>query len=91
MGTTFHTLFAVLSIDLWKSPVLTGSRPPPSDGFTFTSIDAYRAIIFGGILHDRRYINDVYIINFLKMVIIILSVVLCSRILLLDSCNLMGQ
>ena len=60
----------MLSIDLWKSPVLTGSRPPPSDGFTFTSIDAHRAVIFGGILHDRHYINDVYIINFQKMVII---------------------
>lgn len=55
-------------VGLWGSPILSGSRPPPSDGFTLTSIDAHRAVLFGGILHDRQYINDVYIINFQKMV-----------------------
>ena len=50
------------------SPTLTGDRPPPSDGFTFTSIDGHRAVLFGGILHDRRYINHVYVIDFRKMV-----------------------
>jgi hypothetical protein len=53
---------------LWLSPILTGERPPPSDGFTFTSIDDHRAVLFGGILHDRRYINYVYVIDFRKMV-----------------------
>lgn len=62
------TRSTVLSVDLWESPVLTGSRPPPSDGFTFTSIDAHRAVIFGGILHNRSYVNDIYIIDFQKMV-----------------------
>ena len=53
---------------LWLSPTLTGERPPPSDGFTFTSIDDHCAVLFGGILHDRRYINHVYVIDFRKMV-----------------------
>ena len=58
----------VCFVGLWLSPTLTGDRPPPSDGFTFTSIDSHRAVLFGGILHDRRYINDVYVIDFRKMV-----------------------
>lgn len=72
----------VCFVDLWLSPTLSGDRPPPSDGFTFTSIDNHRAVLFGGILHDRRYINDVYVIDFRKMVKLLCNMLLHYKLFL---------
>ena len=67
MSDALDILRMYMHIGAWLSPVLSGDRPPASDGFTFTSVDSHRAVLFGGILHDRRYINDVYVIDFRKM------------------------
>ena len=53
----------------WSSPIVRGTRPPPFSGFTLTSIDNYRAILFGG--KDGEYnerMSDLYLIDFQTMV-----------------------
>ena len=53
----------------WSSPAISGTRPPPATNFTLTSIDEYRALIFGG--REGKYlqkVSDVYLIDFRLMV-----------------------
>ena len=43
---------------------MTGSHPPPCQGFTFTQVDMERAVLFGGFQPGtKRRVNDVYILN----------------------------
>ena len=32
----------------WSSPALTGTKPPPLVGFSFTKVDSWRAVVYGG-------------------------------------------
>ena len=52
----------------WSSPPMTGPRPPPCSGFSFTTVDNNRAVVFGGYQPGRGYVNDVYILDFSDMV-----------------------
>ena len=57
-----------LSAGVWFSPVVKGTRPPPCAGFTLTSVDNHRAVLFGGRHPERGRINDLYLIDFDTMV-----------------------
>ena len=52
----------------WSSPPMTGSRPPPCSGFSLTTVDENRAVLFGGYQPGRERVNDVYILHFNDMV-----------------------
>ena len=41
-----YLFFCIL--ELWSSPSTSGSRPPPSAGFSLTMNDEDRAVMFGG-------------------------------------------
>ena len=55
------------SADMWSFPATTGERPPACAGFSLTSIDHRRAVMFGG---DgvKCVMNDVYVIDLQTMV-----------------------
>ncbi|XP_019860529.1 PREDICTED: kelch domain-containing protein 4-like [Amphimedon queenslandica] len=48
----------------WTSPTVIGDRPPPTNGFSLTSITNTTTILFGGYFGDGRYSNDVYVFEF---------------------------
>lgn len=56
-------LFSVTPVGVWSSPAVTGTRPPPSAGFSLTMIDDCHAVLFGG-----GGTKDVYIIDLTRMV-----------------------
>ena len=51
----------------WSSPTISGTRPLPCNGFSFTWIDDHHAVLFGGRQHEGRN-NDVYIFDMTRMV-----------------------
>ena len=61
-------LTTLCTTDMWSSPEITGERPPPGNSFSLTSIDNRRAVLFGGWSGEQGMVNDVYIIDLLKMV-----------------------
>ena len=54
--------------EVWCSSATSGERPPPCSGFTLTSIDQWRAVLFGGRNGDQGRMNDIYIIDLQNMV-----------------------
>ena len=53
----------------WSSPTISGTRPPPGAAFTLTSIDEYRALMFGGMEGEYLWrVSDLYLIDFQTMV-----------------------
>ena len=46
----------------WSSPEITGPRPPPCAGFSFTKVDLSRAVLFGGRQRHQR-VNEVHILD----------------------------
>ena len=49
---------------MWTSQSFFGPKPPPCADFSLTSVDLYRAVLYGGhrgIDGDR---NDLYLIDF---------------------------
>ena len=52
---------------VWSCPATTGDRPPPCAGFTFTTVDDRRGVLFGG-KNEMSRMNSVYIIALLTMV-----------------------
>lgn len=38
----------------WISPEVTEPRPPPCGAFSFTRVDAYRVVLFGGRQREER-------------------------------------
>lgn len=56
-------------IDKWSSPLTTGPRPPPCAYFSFTAINDYQAVMFGGWQPGRGRLNDCYQIDFESMVL----------------------
>ena len=54
--------------DVWISPDITGERPLPCAGFSLTSVDNRRAVLFGGQNGEQGTMKDVYIIDILLMV-----------------------
>ena len=51
----------------WSNPTTTGSRPPPCAYFSFTAVNSYQAVLFGG-NGSAGYVNDCYLMNFNTMV-----------------------
>lgn len=51
-----------VSTGVWISPETTGSRPPPCAAFTFTRVDPYRVVVFGGRQMEGR-VNELHILN----------------------------
>jgi len=47
----------------WSSPKTSGSAPPPCAGHSFTRVDLYRAVLFGGEQLDKLLLNHVYILD----------------------------
>ena len=57
------------SSETWSSPVVSGSRPPPCEGFTLTKMSDNTAILFGGWYPKLKQLNnDVYILDLESMV-----------------------
>ena len=65
----FAHIDAHSSVGVWFSPTIGGTRPPPCAGFSLTSIDNHRAVLFGGYQPEcGGAVSDLYIIDFLAMV-----------------------
>ena len=61
---------------MWTSPSFSGPRPPPCADFSLTSIDLYRAILYGGHRGIDENSNDLYLIDFDNKVLISIYFVL---------------
>ena len=55
---------------MWTSPSFSGPRPPPCADFSLTSVDLYRAILYGGRRGIDENSNDLYLIDFDNKVLI---------------------
>ena len=65
----------------WLDQPSTGIEPPFVSAFTFTKIDATRAVVFGGHEHcNNRNYNDVYILDLRTWVCIHCILDTCSEI-----------
>ena len=47
----------------WSSPEISGTPPPPSSGHSFTRVDHYRAVQFGGEQLGKLVPNHVYLLD----------------------------
>ena len=47
----------------WSSPEISGSPPPPSEGHSFTRVDHYRVVQFGGAQLGKLVANHVYLLD----------------------------
>ena len=63
----FHFTFVS---GMWTSPSFSGPRPPPCADFSLTSVDLYRAVLYGGRRGSDEDSNDFYLIDFGKKVLI---------------------
>ena len=52
----------------WSSPTVSGTRPPPCAGFSFTMIDGHHAVLFGGYQPGIGRSNDAFILDLTTMV-----------------------
>ena len=52
----------------WSVPEFRGETLPPCSHFTFTKVDQYRAVLFGGTVAGNHKVNTVYLIDFKSMV-----------------------
>lgn len=52
----------------WSCPETSGVSPDPRAWCSFTQIDAYQAVLFGGWVKGRSGENDLYILNMNKWV-----------------------
>ena len=68
-------------IGKWISPELIGDRPPPCAAFSFTRVDKYRVVLFGGRQLKERT-DHLYILDMEKWVII-LSLNIMKRVSIL--------
>ena len=46
-----------------SSPQVTGSRPPPCQAFTLTSVEPNRAVLFGGFQPECGRVDNIYLFN----------------------------
>ena len=51
----------------WSSPAVTGTKPPPLSGFSFTKVDSRRAVVYGGRTGAETY-ADAYVLELDKWV-----------------------
>ena len=64
-----HTSCCIPFSGAWSSPSFSGTRPPPCGGFSLTSIDDHRALLYGGWDGERRgRVSSLYVIDFQTMV-----------------------
>lgn len=50
---------------IWFSPRVRGTRPPPCRNFTFTSINDWQALLYGGYLPEGKLrVSDLYLFDF---------------------------
>ena len=64
LTNTFTLLVVVVSSDSWSNPTVTGSQPPPCQGFTFTLVDSERVVLYGGYQPTSGHrANDYFILN----------------------------
>ena len=47
----------------WSAPKISGTPPPPSAGHSFTRVDHYRAVQFGGDQLNKLVPNHVYLLD----------------------------
>lgn len=54
---------------MWTPFSFEGPRPPPCADFSLTSVDLYRAILYGGRRGADENSNDLYVIDFSEKVL----------------------
>ena len=47
----------------WSSPAVTGTTPPPLEGFSFTKVDHRRAVVYGGTTRGIQALGDAYVLE----------------------------
>ena len=50
----------------WSSPAVTGTKPPPLSGFSFSKVDSRRAVVYGGFTGEPS--GDAYVLELDKWV-----------------------
>ena len=72
----------------WTVPTVTGTRPPPLEGFTVNPLPGTNiAVIFGGLVVDDTrayYTNDVYLVTYTKNLVVSYSMSLDGKCSLYD-------
>lgn len=48
---------------MWTTPVVCGELPPPSVDFSFTCLDEYRTLMYGGFQPESGTSSEAYILN----------------------------
>ena len=61
----------------WSSPAVTGTTPPPLEGFSFTKVDHRRAVVYGGTTRGIQALGDAYVLQLDTWVCASLMVTLC--------------
>ena len=64
--TVLSCMFLSTVTGEWSSPAVTGTKPPPLAGLSFTKVDSRRAVVYGGFTH--QYSGDVYVLELDKWV-----------------------
>ena len=75
----------------WSLPAVTGTTPPPLEGFSFTKVDHRRAVVYGGTTRGIQALGDAYVLQLDTWVCVSLMVtctlyiytvhsILCSRV-----------
>lgn len=47
----------------WSLPAVTGTTPPPLEGFSFTKVDHRRAVVYGGTTRGIQALGDAYVLQ----------------------------
>ena len=48
---------------MWTTPVAHGDFPPPCVDFSFTSVDNYRSVMYGGFQPEAGTSSEAYVLN----------------------------
>ena len=65
--TVLSCMFLSTVTGEWYSPAVTGTKPPPLAGLSFTKVDSRRAVVYGGFTGGGRS-GDAYVLELDKWV-----------------------
>ena len=66
-NTVLSCMFLSTVTGEWSSPAVTGTKPPPLAGFSFTKVDSRRAAVYGGYTGVEAN-GDAYVLELNKWV-----------------------
>lgn len=80
-------MMKIIDVGNWTVFSFSGERPPPCADFSLTSVDLYRAVLYGGHRGTDEDSNDFYLIDFNRKVAFYLMHVHTKSLLLIIGNN----